>query len=92
MQQHETTRKRSVAGNVIRGSIGNLIEWYDWYAYAAFSVYFAAAFFPSGDQTAQLLNTAARVRGRLPDAARSAAGCSAGTPTVTAGERPSRSR
>ena len=58
MQQHQTTRTRSVAGNVIRGSLGNLIEWYDWYAYAAFSVYFASAFFPSGDTTAQLLNTA----------------------------------
>lgn len=49
---------RSVAGNVMRGSLGNLIEWYDWYAYAAFSVYFASVFFPSGNQTAQLLNTA----------------------------------
>ena len=49
---------RSVAGNVIRGSLGNLIEWYDWYAYAAFSIYFASVFFPSGNQTAQLLNTA----------------------------------
>ena len=58
MQQQQTTRTRSVAGNVIRGSLGNLIEWYDWYAYAAFSVYFASAFFPSGDTTAQLLNTA----------------------------------
>jgi len=47
-----------VAGNVIRGSLGNLIEWYDWYTYAAFSVYFASVFFPSGNQTAQLLNTA----------------------------------
>ncbi|MFH0517281.1 MFS transporter [Streptomyces sp. M41] len=51
--------ERRVAGNIVRGSIGNLIEWYDWYAYTAFSVYFAAVFFPSGDQTAQLLNTAA---------------------------------
>lgn len=49
---------RSVAANVIRGSLGNLIEWYDWYAYAAFSIYFASVFFPSGNQTAQLLNTA----------------------------------
>ncbi|WP_235435774.1 MFS transporter [Mycobacterium sp. EPa45] len=49
---------KSVASNVIRGSLGNLIEWYDWYAYAAFSVYFASVFFPSGNQTAQLLNTA----------------------------------
>ncbi|MET8978189.1 MFS transporter [Streptomyces sp. NPDC004539] len=51
--------ERRVAKNIVRGSVGNLIEWYDWYAYTAFSVYFAAAFFPSGDQTAQLLNTAA---------------------------------
>ncbi|MEV5538154.1 MFS transporter [Saccharopolyspora shandongensis] len=50
--------ERRVVANVIRGSIGNLIEWYDWYAYTAFSVYFAAAFFPKGDLTAQLLNTA----------------------------------
>ena len=52
------SRSRSVAGNVIRGSLGNLIEWYDWYAYAAFSIYFAGVFFPSGNPTAQLLNTA----------------------------------
>ena len=44
----EAPRTRSVAGNVIRGSLGNLIEWYDWYAYAAFSIYFASVFFPSG--------------------------------------------
>ncbi|GAA0539253.1 MFS transporter [Saccharopolyspora thermophila] len=50
--------ERRVVANVIRGSIGNLIEWYDWYTYTAFSVYFAAAFFPKGDLTAQLLNTA----------------------------------
>lgn len=47
-----------VVGNILRGSIGNLIEWYDWYAYTAFSVYFAAIFFPKGDTTAQLLDTA----------------------------------
>jgi MHS family alpha-ketoglutarate permease-like MFS transporter len=53
-----TPRARSVAGNVIRGSLGNLIEWYDWYVYAAFSIYFASVFFPSSNSTAQLLNTA----------------------------------
>jgi MHS family alpha-ketoglutarate permease-like MFS transporter len=53
-----TPGARSLAGNVIRGSLGNLIEWYDWYAYAAFSIYFAGVFFPSGNPTAQLLNTA----------------------------------
>jgi MHS family alpha-ketoglutarate permease-like MFS transporter len=54
----EAPRARSVAGNVIRGSLGNLIEWYDWYVYAAFSIYFASVFFPSSNPTAQLLNTA----------------------------------
>src|SRR5438067_9489750 len=52
------TGERRVVGNIVRGSIGNLIEWYDWYAYTAFTVYFAHAFFPGGNQTAQLLNTA----------------------------------
>src|SRR6516162_10514539 len=40
------------------GSIGNLVEWYDFYAYAAFSLYFAAAFFPGTDPVVQQLNTA----------------------------------
>ncbi|MEO5642124.1 MAG: MFS transporter [Bacteroidia bacterium] len=43
---------------IIGGSIGNLVEWYDWYAYAAFSLYFSSAFFPGESETAQLLNTA----------------------------------
>ncbi|WAL63343.1 MFS transporter [Amycolatopsis cynarae] len=53
-----TQARNRVVGNILRGSVGNLIEWYDWYAYTAFSVYFAATFFPKGDATAQLLNTA----------------------------------
>jgi MHS family alpha-ketoglutarate permease-like MFS transporter len=53
----QDTRKRISA--IFGGSIGNLVEWYDWYVYATFSLYFAKAFFPAGDQTAQLLNTAA---------------------------------
>ena len=48
-------RIRSILG----GSVGNLVEWFDWYVYASFSLYFAASFFPKGDPTAQLLNTAA---------------------------------
>jgi MHS family alpha-ketoglutarate permease-like MFS transporter len=43
---------------VLGGSIGNMVEWYDWFAYASFATYFAASFFPNGDATAQLLNTA----------------------------------
>jgi MHS family alpha-ketoglutarate permease-like MFS transporter len=45
--------------SIVGGSIGNLVEWYDWYVYSAFSLYFAGAFFPKGSQTAQLLNAAA---------------------------------
>ncbi|WP_410669960.1 MFS transporter [Amycolatopsis sp. cmx-4-68] len=51
--------EKRVIGNVLRGSIGNLIEWYDWYAYAAFTTYFAKSFFPTSDTTAAFLGTAA---------------------------------
>jgi MHS family alpha-ketoglutarate permease-like MFS transporter len=40
------------------GSIGNLVEWYDFYAYAAFALYFAQAFFPNNDPVVQQLNAA----------------------------------
>jgi MFS transporter, MHS family, alpha-ketoglutarate permease len=43
--------------SIIGGSAGNLVEWYDWFAYATFSIYFAPVFFPKGDLTAQLLGT-----------------------------------
>ena len=52
-------RTRDRLKSIVGGSLGNLIEWYDWLVYSAFSLYFAKAFFPHGDQTAQLLNTAA---------------------------------
>jgi len=42
----------------VGASSGNLVEWYDFYAYAFTSIYFASAFFPSGDPTSQLLATA----------------------------------
>ena len=44
---------------ILGGSAGNLVEWYDWFAYASFSLYFAKVFFPHGDATEQLLQTAA---------------------------------
>ena len=40
------------------GSMGNLVEWFDFYCYAAFSLYFANAFFPAQDPTAQMMSTA----------------------------------
>lgn len=41
------------------GSAGNLVEWYDFYCYAAFALYFAGSFFPKQDPTAQAMSTAA---------------------------------
>ena len=46
-------------GAILGGSAGNLVEWYDWFAYSAFTLYFAHHFFPKGDRTAQLLQAAA---------------------------------
>jgi metabolite-proton symporter len=43
---------------IVGASSGNLVEWYDFYAYAFTSIYFAAAFFPAGDRTSQLMATA----------------------------------
>lgn len=54
MKSKGTNHFRSIIG----GSIGNLVEWYDWYAYSVFSLYFAGSFFPQESETAQLLNTA----------------------------------
>ena len=45
--------------NIVGGSAGNLVEWFDWYIYAAFTLYFAPSFFPKGDSNAQLLSSAA---------------------------------
>lgn len=58
-QSNDRAQTRRITANIFKGSVGNLIEWYDWYVYAAFAVYFSSEFFPAGDPTSQLLNTAA---------------------------------
>ena len=50
-------RKRRIWA-IVGSSSGNLVEWYDFYCYAFFALYFAPAFFPKGDSTSQLLQTA----------------------------------
>jgi len=50
------TRKAPLR-SILGGAAGNLVEWFDWYVYSAFSLYFARAFFPGQDQTAQFLAT-----------------------------------
>jgi MHS family alpha-ketoglutarate permease-like MFS transporter len=44
--------------SIFIGSVGNLVEWYDFYAYTAFALYFAPAFFPNSDPVVQQLNAA----------------------------------
>jgi MHS family alpha-ketoglutarate permease-like MFS transporter len=44
---------------ILGGSAGNLVEWYDWFAYSSTSLYFASHFFPKGDAVSQQLQTAA---------------------------------
>ncbi len=44
---------------IFGGAAGNLVEWYDWYAYSAFALYFGPRFFPPGDDLVAALNSAA---------------------------------
>jgi MHS family alpha-ketoglutarate permease-like MFS transporter len=53
--EHDT-RRRILA--IVAASSGNLVEWFDFYVYAFASLYFAPSFFPKGDRTVQLLDTA----------------------------------
>ncbi|SEL54489.1 MFS transporter, MHS family, alpha-ketoglutarate permease [Kosakonia sacchari] len=50
------TRRRVWA--IIGASSGNLVEWFDFYVYSFCSLYFAHIFFPTGNTTTQLLQTA----------------------------------
>src|ERR1700709_259038 len=42
---------------VVGASIGNAVEWFDFAIYGFLATFIAANFFPSGDDTAALLNT-----------------------------------
>lgn len=55
-QTSAVSKKRIWA--IVGASSGNLVEWFDFYVYSFFSLYFAHVFFPSGDNTTQLLQTA----------------------------------
>lgn len=51
-----STRQRIWA--IVGASSGNLVEWFDFYVYSFCSLYFAHIFFPTGNTTTQLLQTA----------------------------------
>ncbi|MDP5008962.1 MAG: MFS family transporter [Glaciimonas sp.] len=52
----QDSRKRIFA--IVGASSGNLVEWFDFYVYSFCAIYFAPAFFPKGDLTVQLWQTA----------------------------------
>ncbi|MFI5610495.1 MFS transporter [Amycolatopsis sp. NPDC051903] len=51
------TRHRLPVRKLVAASMGNALEWFDWTIYATFSIYFAGAFFPSGNEALALINT-----------------------------------
>ncbi|WNG13652.1 MFS transporter [Cystobacter fuscus] len=54
----DAPRVRQRLLSIFGGSVGNLIEWYDFYIYSAFSLYFAPSFFPGDNPLVRQLNAA----------------------------------
>ncbi|NYI86718.1 MHS family alpha-ketoglutarate permease-like MFS transporter [Amycolatopsis endophytica] len=50
-------RHRLPVRKLFAASVGNALEWFDWTIYATFSIYFATAFFPSGNDVLAQINT-----------------------------------
>ncbi|MBT1003482.1 MFS transporter [Paenarthrobacter sp. DKR-5] len=52
----EEARSRTVVGNILKGSLGNLVEWFDFYSFTVFAAYFGAAVFNKHDEASSLLD------------------------------------
>jgi MHS family alpha-ketoglutarate permease-like MFS transporter len=48
-QLSERAQTRKAVSNILKGSAGNLVEWYDLYVYTVFAAYFQSHFFNSTD-------------------------------------------
>lgn len=55
-EEEVTARQRIWA--IVGASSGNLVEWFDFYVYSFCSLYFSHVFFPGGNTTTQLIQTA----------------------------------
>ena len=53
---HQAHPHKQQRGVITASSIGTVFEWYDFYLYAALAPFFAALFFPPGNDTAALLS------------------------------------
>jgi hypothetical protein len=64
---HTSTRGAGMTSEekfvIFASSLGTIFEWYDFYLYAVLAPFFAALFFPSGNDTAALLSA---FRARVP--------------------------
>ena len=49
-QLSESAQTRRAVSNILKGSAGNLVEWYDLYVYTVFAAYFQSHFFNSKDE------------------------------------------
>src|SRR5437588_667463 len=58
--QQASVRGRGMTGEekfvIFASSLGTVFEWYDFYLYAILAPFFAALFFPAGNDTAALLS------------------------------------
>ncbi len=50
---------RTIRRVILAASLGTLFEWYDFYLYGSLAVFFGRLFFPSNNETAQLLSSLA---------------------------------
>ena len=57
MTLHRSQQRNEVNKAVTGASIGNAVEWFDFAIYGFLATFIAANFFPSGNETAALLNT-----------------------------------
>ena len=56
--RHRAASRPAMIRSILVACSGNVVEWFDFFAYAFTALYFAPAFFPTGDTTSQLLNAA----------------------------------
>src|SRR4026208_1881254 len=60
---HLETEEKKV---IFASSLGTVFEWYDFYLYATLAPFFAALFFPPGNETAALLSAFAAYAAGFP--------------------------
>lgn len=51
----DTLNPRKTRKQIIAASVGNAIEWFDWYVYAMLAVYFSSQFFPATEDAHSLV-------------------------------------